>query len=166
MGGQAPGVHSSRSVSTFTSVTLVPALNDQPRRTRPLHLSADAVREGAGGLIGELADQAGVSTKTIRYYEGIGVLPRPRRSDNGYRVYGPADEARLGFVKTAQQLGLSLEDIGQVLALREAGTAPCEHVRGMLREQIRGIGRQLAQLRAMRGELQTLEAAIDQIPAG
>ncbi|SDY78363.1 DNA-binding transcriptional regulator, MerR family [Modestobacter sp. DSM 44400] len=117
-------------------------------------------------LIGELGDRVGVSTKTIRYYEGIGLLPQPRRSDNGYRAYGPEDEARLAFVKTAQQLGLSLEDIGQVLALRGAGTAPCEHVRGMLREQIRGIGRQLAQLRAMREELQTLEAAIDQIPAG
>lgn len=117
-------------------------------------------------LIGELADLVGVSTKTIRYYEGIGLLPRPRRSDNGYRAYGPEDEGRLVFVKAAQQLGLSLEDIRQVLTLREAGTAPCEHVRGMLREQIRGIGRQLAQLRSMREELQSLETAIDRIPAG
>jgi DNA-binding transcriptional MerR regulator len=114
--------------------------------------------------IGELADRVGVNTKTIRYYESIGLLPQPPRTDAGYRVYGAADEARLVFIKNAQHLGLSLEEIREVLALRDAGTAPCEHVRGMLREQIRTISRRMVELRRLREELRALEAAIDEIP--
>jgi DNA-binding transcriptional MerR regulator len=114
--------------------------------------------------IGELADRVGVNTKTIRYYESIGLLPQPPRSDAGYRIYGDEDEARLVFIKTAQHLGLSLDEVREVLALRDAGTAPCEHVRGVLREQIRTISRRIAELRRLREELRELEAVIDQIP--
>lgn len=114
--------------------------------------------------IGELADRAGVNTKTIRYYESIQLLPEPDRTPSGYRIYGPDDETRLTFIKTAQHLGLSLDEIREVLALREAGTAPCEHVRGVLRQQVRDISRRIADLRRLRQELQTLEAAIDGIP--
>jgi len=77
--------------------------------------------------IGELADRVGVNTKTIRYYE-----------------------TRLTFIKTAQHLGLSLDEIREVLALREAGTAPCEHVRGVLRQQVRDISRRISDLRRLR----------------
>lgn len=117
-------------------------------------------------LIGELADRVGVNAKTIRYYESIGLLPQPARAGNGYRVYGDDDESRLVFIKTAQQLGLSLEEVREVLALREAGTAPCEHVRGMLHEQVRSIGRRMAELRRLQKELRALEAMIDDIPDG
>ncbi len=116
--------------------------------------------------IGELADRAGVNTKTIRYYESIKLLPPPDRTAAGYRTYGPDDETRLTFIKTAQHLGLSLDEIREVIALREAGTAPCEHVRGVLRQQVRDISRRIADLRRLRQELQTLEAAIDGIPQG
>lgn len=115
-------------------------------------------------LIGELADRIGVNTKTIRYYESIGLVPQPPRTDAGYRVYRAEDEARLVFIRTAQHLGLSLEEIREVLALRDAGTAPCEHVRDMLREQIRTVSRRMTELRRMREELRALEAVIDQIP--
>jgi DNA-binding transcriptional MerR regulator len=114
--------------------------------------------------IGELADRVGVNTKTIRYYESIGLVPQPPRTGAGYRIYGAEDEARLVFIKTAQHLGLSLDEIREVLTLRDAGTAPCDHVRGMLREQIRTISRRMAELRRLRDELRALEAVIDQIP--
>jgi DNA-binding transcriptional MerR regulator len=114
--------------------------------------------------IGELAERVGVNTKTIRYYESIGLLPQPPRTDAGYRVYGAEDEARLVFIRTAQHLGLSLEEIGEVLALRDAGSAPCEHVRTMLREQIRTVSRRMAELRRLREELRALETVIDEIP--
>jgi len=113
--------------------------------------------------IGELADRVGVNTKTIRYYESIKLLPPPDRTPAGYRLYGPHDETRLTFIKTAQHLGLSLDEIREILALREAGTAPCEHVRGVLRQQVRDISRRIADLRRLRQELQTLDAAIDNI---
>jgi len=114
--------------------------------------------------IGELADRVGVNTKTIRYYESIKLLPEPARTQSGYRIYGPDDENRLTFIKTAQHLGLSLAEIREILALREAGTAPCEHVRGVLRQQVRDISRRISDLRRLRQELQTLDAAIDDIP--
>jgi len=114
--------------------------------------------------IGELADRVGVNTKTIRYYESIKLLPPPERTPAGYRLYGPHDETRLTFIKTAQHLGLSLDEIREILALREAGTAPCEHVRGVLRQQVRDISRRIADLRRLRQELQTLDAAIEDIP--
>jgi len=114
--------------------------------------------------IGELADRVGVNTKTIRYYESIKLLPEPARTPSGYRIYGPDDENRLTFIKTAQHLGLSLAEIREILALREAGTAPCEHVRGVLRQQVRDISRRISDLRRLRQELQTLDAAIEDIP--
>lgn len=116
--------------------------------------------------IGELAERVGVNTKTIRYYESIALLPQPPRTDAGYRIYGPDTEARLVFIKTAQHLGLSLDEIREVLALREAGTAPCQHVRGVLREQVRTISQRIAELRRLREELRALDAVIDEIPEG
>jgi len=114
--------------------------------------------------IGELADRVGVNTKTIRYYESIKLLPEPSRTPSGYRIYGPDDETKLTFIKTAQHLGLSLDEIREILALREAGAAPCEHVRGVVRQQVRDISRRISDLRRLRHELQTLDAAIDDIP--
>jgi DNA-binding transcriptional MerR regulator len=114
--------------------------------------------------IGELADRVGVNPKTIRYYESIGLVPQPPRTDAGYRIYRAEDEARLVFIRTAQHLGLSLDEIREVLALRDAGTAPCDHVRGMLREQIRTISRRMAELRRLREELRALETVIHDIP--
>ncbi len=116
--------------------------------------------------IGELAEQVGVNPKTIRYYESIGLLPQPPRTEAGYRIYSSDAEARLVFIKTAQHLGLSLDEIREVLALREAGSAPCQHVRGMLRQQVRTISQRITELRRLRDELRALDAVIDEIPDG
>jgi DNA-binding transcriptional MerR regulator len=116
--------------------------------------------------IGQLADRVGVNTKTVRYYESIGLLPQAPRTEVGYRIYGPDAEARLVFIKAAQHLGLTLDEIREVLALRDGGAAPCEHVRGMLHEQVRTISRRIAGLRRLREELRALEAVIDEIPEG
>lgn len=116
--------------------------------------------------IGQLAERVGVNTKTIRYYESIELLPQPARTASGYRIYGADDEARLVFIKTAQHLGLSLDEIREVLALREAGTAPCEHVRAIVREQIGAISQRIAELRRLQKQLRALETVIDDIPEG
>jgi DNA-binding transcriptional MerR regulator len=113
--------------------------------------------------IGELAERIGVNTKTIRYYESIGLVPPPPRTSSGYRIYNREDEVRVAFIKAAQHLGLSLEEIREVLALREAGRAPCEHVRNMLRDHVRVITRRIAELRQLRQELRALDAVIDEI---
>ncbi len=114
--------------------------------------------------IGELADRLGINPKTIRYYEQIGLLPLPPRTASGYRDYTDTDAARLTFIKTAQRLGLSLEEIGEILALRERGEAPCAYVRGVIDQQLRGIDQRITELRALRSELRELNAMADEIP--
>lgn len=65
--------------------------------------------------IGELAERAGVSAKAIRYYEQIGILTPPERDASGYRAFGEAALGRLGFVRAAQALGLTLGEIRQII---------------------------------------------------
>ena len=69
-------------------------------------------------IIHELGRQTGVPAKTIRYYESIGLLPRPSRAANNYRQYTPADVERLQFIASARSLGLSLDDVSEFLAAR------------------------------------------------
>jgi DNA-binding transcriptional MerR regulator len=74
--------------------------------------------------IGEIANRVGVNTKTIRFYESIGVLPEPPRTKSGYRDYDDDHVERLRFIKTAQRLSLKLEDIAEILAFRDRATGP------------------------------------------
>ena len=78
--------------------------------------------------IGELAQQAGVTTKALRFYEQAGVLPEPARSPSGYRNYDETALARLRFIKGAQAAGLTIAEIVQIVAVREAQGPPCAHV--------------------------------------
>lgn len=114
--------------------------------------------------IGELADQLGINTKTIRYYEEIGLVPPAPRTSGGYRDYSDHDATRLVFIKSAQRLGLSLEEIAEILSLRDRGQAPCEYVRNVIGEQLRSIDKRIAELRALRGELRELNAAAERLP--
>lgn len=114
--------------------------------------------------IGELADKVGVNPKTIRFYEGIGVLPEPDRTPSGYRDYSDADFGRLVFVKRAQRLGLTLDEIGEILAVRERGQRPCDYVLGVLQRERAAIDRRIAELRELRAELAELEARVDDLP--
>lgn len=97
--------------------------------------------------IGELAETAGVSTKTIRYYETIGLLPEPVRTDSGYRAYDESGAERLSFIRDAQASGLSLAEIASVLELKEAGTTSCQHTRSLLERHIAEIEAQINRLR-------------------
>lgn len=106
--------------------------------------------------IGELADSSGVTTKTIRYYEQIGVLGEPERTASGYRDYGEETVDRLAFVKAAQAVGLTLAEIREVLAFRDRGEAPCEHVYNLLGEHAEAIDEQMRDLEALRSELRKL----------
>jgi DNA-binding transcriptional MerR regulator len=74
--------------------------------------------------IGELAEQAGISTKAIRYYEQIGILTSPARTASGYRAYDQSALGRLSFVRAAQALGLTLGEIRQIIAFRNDGITP------------------------------------------
>jgi len=87
-------------------------------------------RAGAPGRlrIGELAAELGLNPRTIRFYEGIGLLPNPRRADNGYRWYDDGDRERLRFIQKAKAVGMTLAEIREILDLRSGGRQPCEVV--------------------------------------
>ena len=115
--------------------------------------------------IGQLAERAGVSPKTIRYYEQVGLLPEPTRSKTGYRLYSGDDEERLRFISTARRTGFSLGEIKEILALRDRGVAPCAYVREAIERRRREVDRQLAELRQLKRELGKLDAVARSLPA-
>ena len=108
----------------------------------------------AGLKIGELAERCGVSRDAIRFYEREGLLPRPRRTPAQYRVYSDDDEVRLRFVRQAQGIGLTLQDIRELLRHEQMRTpGECRRVAALLRERIEAIDRRLAKLKAFRRQL-------------
>ena len=106
--------------------------------------------------IGELAEQAGISAKAIRYYEQIGILPAPARTTSGYRAYDATVLGRLGFVRAAQALGLTLGEIRQIIAFRDDGAAPCAHVTALLQRRAAELERRITELRQLQGEINRL----------
>ena len=100
--------------------------------------------------IGEAAEAAGMTTKTLRFYEERGLLRPADRAPNGYRDYGESTVERLGFIHRARTAGLSLAQIGEILALRDHGHAPCAHVADLLAGQLAELDAQLAELSALR----------------
>lgn len=106
--------------------------------------------------IGELAAELGINPKTIRYYEEIGLLPPAKRGENGYRLYDDADRERLQFISKAKAVGLTLEEISEILTVRRNGVQPCEHVLGLLDHKLMAVEEQLRALSDFRQELLTL----------
>lgn len=106
--------------------------------------------------IGELARRSDVNVQTVRYHERRGLLPDPREGVGGYREYGDADVDRLRFVKEAQSLGFTLEEIEELVSLRSRGTA--REVRERAREKLDGIREKIAALRALERNLVRLIA--------
>lgn len=114
--------------------------------------------------IGELAGRLGVNPKTIRYYESIGLLPDPGRTPSGYRIYDEDAVDRLRFIRTAQRLGVTLDEVKEILGFRERGEAPCTYVRGVLDAQVSTIDRRITELQDLRGQLVELAAEADNLP--
>lgn len=106
--------------------------------------------------IGEIAKRTGVPAKTIRYYEQIGLLPSPPRTRAGYRDYQPEAATRLGFVRAAQSIGLSLGEIREILAVRDQGQVPCPHVAALIEQHAQDLAGRIAALERMRRDLERL----------
>jgi DNA-binding transcriptional MerR regulator len=106
--------------------------------------------------IGEVAGQAGIPAKTIRFWEGQGLLPGPARTPAGYRDYEPAILERLGFIRQAQAAGLTLEHIRQILDIRDSGQPPCIHVTRLINRRIHDVEARLAELTRTRDQLAVL----------
>ena len=109
-------------------------------------------------FIGRAAKAAGVSVQAVRYYERLGLLPTAHRTPTGYRIYGPESVDRLQFVKQAQELGFSLDEIREILRLRYEGRSPCKCVSKLLQQKLQKIEQQINQLVRFRHDLRkTLE---------
>ena len=103
--------------------------------------------------MGSIAKKAGVGVQTLHYYERIGLLPKPTRSEANYRLYSPEALRRVRFIKKAQALGFKLEEIKQILDLKSHGRAPCRKVTELGQKHLRDIDARLAQLRRYRREV-------------
>lgn len=116
--------------------------------------------------IGELAGRAGVTAKTVRYYEQIGLLPAAARTGSGYRTYAEDDLLRLQFIGKAKQLGLSLDEIRGVLAISGSGSDPCPHVVGLIDRHLGQIDETLTRLSDFREHLAKLRAEAQRATKG
>jgi MerR family mercuric resistance operon transcriptional regulator len=96
--------------------------------------------------IGALSRRTGVNIETIRYYERIGMLPAPRRTASGRRVYGAEDVRTLAFIRRARELGFTLEEISALLALRGQHTIACDEVRAIADAHLMSVRAKLADL--------------------
>ena len=120
--------------------------------------------------IGELAKATGLTAKTIRYYELLHLLEDPERTASGYRQYSADTAERLEFIKKAKRLGLSLEEIKDILAMHQERQAPCVHVLALLDRKIAEVDEVVADLKAFGLELANLRdesrKLLDNLPEG
>ena len=103
--------------------------------------------------IGELAKRSAVTVQTVRFYERLRLLPEPQRKDSGYRIYSEPDLKRLRFVRQAKSLGFSLDEIREILRLRERGHCPCGDVVSIAQRHLRTVEEQISQLSKFRDGL-------------
>jgi MerR family transcriptional regulator, copper efflux regulator len=108
---------------------------------------------------GALAKQAGVKIDTVRYYERHGLLPKPPRTNSGYRAFPHASLGRLRFIKRAQALGFTLNEVKQLLALRFSPGITCTDVRKRAQAKLADIQQKIDSLHAMKRALQQLVSA-------
>ena len=108
--------------------------------------------------IGELSRDTGVNIETIRYYERIGVMPKPARTQGGHRAYDATQLKRLAFIKRSRELGFSLGEIRALLGLVDAGTYTCSEVHDMTIEHLANVQRKITDLRRMQQVLKQMAA--------
>ncbi len=104
--------------------------------------------------ISQLAEKTGLSPHTLRFYEKNGLITASDRSEAGYRYYNEADVRRAEFVKTARNIGFSLEDIGQLLSIRvDKDSHSCQDVTDITRHKLDQVNEKIAELRSMQSTL-------------
>ena len=108
--------------------------------------------------ISAFSEQTGVAAKTIRYYEEVQLLPPAQRQSNGYRNYGEADVDRLKLVAGARRLDFSIEEIKEILDLRDRNIAPCGTMLEQLENKAKAIARRIQQLQTLEKDLQQLHS--------
>jgi Cu(I)-responsive transcriptional regulator len=106
--------------------------------------------------IGEAATASGMPADNIRYYEKIGLLAKPSRTEGNYRTYGPTEVRRLSFIRRARELGFSIEQVREMLELTPHHEHDCGRVDQLTHEHLVSIDRKIADLTALRHELEAM----------
>lgn len=106
--------------------------------------------------IGEASARTGCHVETIRYYERIGLLPAPARTEGGHRVYRSDDLKRIGFIARSRSLGFALREVSDFLKLIDAGDYTCAEVKAKTLDQIASVKRKIADLEHMQDALEQL----------
>ena len=109
--------------------------------------------------IGELAKQTGLAVGTLRYYSDLGLLQPVTRGDNGYRYYSNHAGQQVEFIKKAQALGFTLDEIKQILNVRDRGEKPCSLVKRLLNYKIEQLQLQIKQMELFKAELEEYRTA-------
>ncbi|WP_035357724.1 heavy metal-responsive transcriptional regulator [Edaphobacter aggregans] len=113
-----------------------------------------------GGVqIGKVASQTGMTIDAIRFYERSGLLPKPARSEGRYRIYHEQDIQKLKFIRRAQALGFSLQEIRELLLIQNEEVEACTHVRDLIEQKLVDVRAKLEQLRTLERELKNAHAS-------
>ncbi len=107
--------------------------------------------------IGRLGSLAGLEPKTLRYYDRVGLVRPSGRTGAGYRLYEEDTVNRLHFIRRAKALGMALADIRRILAVRDEGAAPCQHVLALVRNNLTKVEGQIAHLERLRRDLRRFQ---------
>lgn len=108
--------------------------------------------------IGEVSQESGIGIEALRFYERSGLLGTPARSNSGYRLYDEGVLERLAFIKKAQTLGFSLEEIKKIIRDAQSGASPCDEVREIVRRRLKEVEERIKEMQRYRKELaNTLE---------
>jgi len=118
-------------------------------------MTTTALRQ-QGLLAGDVAKALSIGVQTLHYYEREGLIPPPRRSGSGYRLYSPELIERVRFIRKAQALGLPLEEVRDLLRLAERGASPCGRVQAALAAKLHEVDERLLELQGFRDELAKL----------
>lgn len=113
--------------------------------------------------IGEVSKRSGVGVEALRFYEKSGLLDSPARTYSGYRVYGEEVLERLAFIKQAQALGFSLDEVRRIVEDARKGQSPCDEVREIVRRRLSELDARLRELHRYRKELRQTLAEWDEV---
>lgn len=141
------------TVSTLTEEDPL-AMRNLPRRA----VIVDEEERDGMLKIGDVAKLSGIGIEALRFYEKSGLLEKPARTESGYRMYGRDVLDRLAFIKQAQALGFSLDEIRRIVTDARSGQSPCDEVREIVRHRLEELDERMREMRRYRKELsETLE---------
>ncbi len=125
---------------------------NQPKR-KSLQTVATTPDKTVWLKIGEVAKRTGIGVETLRFYERSGLLSRPARTEGGYRLYDSEALDTLEFIKRAQTLGFTLDEIKRIITESQAGQSPCDEVREIVRQRLAELDERLEQMQRYRDAL-------------